>query len=338
MGNDLNKSARTALAAALAATVGLALVPRPASADENGVSFWLPGIYGTLAAVPTPPGFSFTTFNYYDTVSTERTIDLGGGEHVVAGVNANANLQYVFPSYAFNTPLGSLSVGMFGFAGSNTTSASETFVGPTGPSVTTGSSATLFSYGDLAPVVTLKWGYPGPNYFMTYLAGAIPVGSYAAGRLNVFGIGHGAIDGGAGYSYFDNDGVNGVSAVAGVTYNFINPSTQYQNGIDAHLDLSAVRFLVPKFFFVGAVGYVYDQLTGDSGSSATLGSFRSRVLGVGPQLGFVFPVGGMLGYLTFKGYAEFDAQNRASGYNLWTTFSLTPMPPASAPALVVAKY
>ena len=132
---------------------------------------------------------------------------------------------------------------MFAFAGSNTTSAYETFVGPAGPSVTTGKSATLFSYGDLAPVVTLKWGYPGPNYFMTYLAGDIPVGSYEAGRLNVFGIGHGAIDGGAGYSYFD--GSNGFSAVAGLTYNFINPSTQYQNGIDAHLDLSAVRFVVP---------------------------------------------------------------------------------------------
>jgi hypothetical protein len=328
MRNSVNRAACIAAAAALVAG---ALVSCPAVADENGVSFWLPGIYGTLAAVPTPPGFSFTTFNYYDTVSTERTIDLGGGEHVVAGVNVNANLQYVFPSYAINTPLGSLSVGMFGFAGSNTTSASQTFVGPAGPPVTTASSATLFSYGDLAPVVTLKWGYPGPNYFLTYLSGAIPVGSYEAGRLNVFGIGHGAIDGGAGYTYFD--GSNGVSAVAGLTYNFINPSTQYQNGIDAHLDLSAVHFVVPNFLFVGAVGYAYDQITSDYGPGAKSGAFESRVLGVGPQVGFIFPVGGMLGYLTFKGYAEFDAQNRASGYNLWTTFSLTPMPPAP----VVAK-
>ena len=40
----------------------------------------------------------------------------------------------------------------------------------------------------------------------------------------------------------------------------------------------------------------------------------------------------MTGYLTFKGYAEFDAENRASGYNLWTTLSLSPTAPA------VAKY
>ena len=335
MGKCWTRSARAALAAAL---VGGGLIARPAVADENGVSFWLPGIYGTLAAVPNPaPGFSFTTFNYYDSVSTVRNVDLGGGNHVATGVNASADLQYVFPSYAFATPAlgGQLAVGMFGFAGSNTTSAYATFMGPGGSSSTARSSATLFSYGDLAPVVTLKWGSQAPNFFMTYLAGAIPVGSYEAGRLNVFGIGHGAIDGGAGYSYFD--GVNGVSAVAGLTYNFINPNTQYQNGIDAHLDLSGVHFLVPNFFFIGAVGYVYDQLTADSGRGATLGSFKSRVAGVGPQLGFVFPVDGLIGYLTLKGYSEFDARDRASGYNLWLTFTLTPAPPA-APAPIVAKY
>src|SRR5262249_57455846 len=37
-------------------------------ADEGGVSFWLPGIYGSLAAVPGQPGASFITFNYYDSV------------------------------------------------------------------------------------------------------------------------------------------------------------------------------------------------------------------------------------------------------------------------------
>src|SRR5262245_30248433 len=38
-------------------------------ADEGGVSFWLPGLYGSLAAVPGQPGFSFATFNYYTSVS-----------------------------------------------------------------------------------------------------------------------------------------------------------------------------------------------------------------------------------------------------------------------------
>ena len=44
-------------------------VPAISVADENGVSFWLPGIYGSLAAVPQQPGWSFAAINYYDSVS-----------------------------------------------------------------------------------------------------------------------------------------------------------------------------------------------------------------------------------------------------------------------------
>jgi hypothetical protein len=37
------------------------------------------------------------------------------------------------------------------------------------------------------------------------------------------------------------------------------------------------------------------------------------VVGVGPQLGFIFPVGNMQGYLNLKGYGDFAAQNRPHG-------------------------
>ena len=52
------------------------------------------------------------------------------------------------------------------------------------------------------------------------------------------------------------------------------------------------RFLTPQIH-VGVVGYLFQQVTGDSGSGATLGDFRSRIAGIGPQIGFIFPVGGM---------------------------------------------
>ena len=38
-------------------------------ADEGGVSFWVPGFYGSLAATPQVPGFSFTNIFYYSQVS-----------------------------------------------------------------------------------------------------------------------------------------------------------------------------------------------------------------------------------------------------------------------------
>src|SRR5262244_4621253 len=41
----------------------------PAVADEGGVSFWVPGFFGSLAAAPQQPGWSFTTIYYHTAVS-----------------------------------------------------------------------------------------------------------------------------------------------------------------------------------------------------------------------------------------------------------------------------
>jgi hypothetical protein len=53
------------------------------------------------------------------------------------------------------------------------------------------------------------------------------------------------------------------------------------------------------------------------------------VLGVGPQMGFLFPVGDMQGYLNLKGYGEFASENRPAGWNTWLTFSISPTAHAS---------
>ena len=57
------------------------------------------------------------------------------------------------------------------------------------------------------------------------------------------------------------------------------------------------------------------------------------MVGVGPQVGFIFPVGEMQGYLNFKGYKEFAAENRPEGWDAWVTFSISaaaaPPPPSS---------
>ena len=73
---------------------------------------------------------------------------------------------------------------------------------------------------------------------------------------------------------------------------------------------------------VGLVGYIYYQLTGDSGSGATLGDFKARVYSVGPQAGYFFPVGGAKGYVNLRGYWEFDASDRPKGWNASLTLSL----------------
>jgi hypothetical protein len=81
--------------------------------------------------------------------------------------------------------------------------------------------------------------------------------------------------------------------------------------------------------FVGIVGYAYQQITDDSGQNAILGGFRSRVFGIGPQIGYSLPVGDMQGFLSLRGYGEFGAANRPSGWNTWLTFAISPTAPTA---------
>jgi hypothetical protein len=52
-----------------ALAVALALVSQASLADEGGVSFWIPGFYGSLAATPQQPGWSLVNMYYHTTVS-----------------------------------------------------------------------------------------------------------------------------------------------------------------------------------------------------------------------------------------------------------------------------
>lgn len=199
---------------------------------------------------------------------------------------------------------------------------------PGGGVVSGSRSEGLTSIGDVVPQVTMKWNDGIQNY-MTYLTGDIPVGDYDPDRLANLGLGHAAIDAGSGYTYLDPATGHEFSIIGGLTYNFENPATDYKNGIDAHIDWAASQCLNEQWHVV-LVGYAYQQLSGDSGSGATLGDFKSRVFGVGPQAGYKFDVGdATTGYVNLKRYYEFGAKNRPEGWNVWLTLAFSPAAPAS---------
>jgi hypothetical protein len=191
-------------------------------------------------------------------------------------------------------------------------------------------------FGDLYPQATLRWNKGVDNY-MLYVTGDVPVGLYSSSSLANIGIGHGAIDAGGAYTYFNPQTGREFSVTAGLTYNFINPATQYQNGIDAHVDWGLSQFLT-KQFMIGTVGYIYQEVSCDSGSGDKVGCFESRVLAIGPQIGFIFPMetpfGIKQGYLNIRGYGEFDHQNRAQGFDVWVSLTISPPTPTPPPTLV----
>src|SRR5205085_10392141 len=156
----------------------------------------------------------------------------------------------------------------------------------------------------------------GAHNFMAYTMGGIPVGTYDTDRLANFSTNHWSVDAGGGYTYLNPRNGHELSAALGFSYNFVNPDTQYKNGIDAHLDWAASQFF-SESFHAGLAGYFYNQLTGDSGSGAKLGDFKSRVAAVGAQAGNFFEVGNHKWYANLKGYYEYTAHNRPKGWNVW---------------------
>jgi hypothetical protein len=328
-----------------------------AKADEGGVSFWTPGFFGSLAAAPLQPGWSLTNFYYHTSVSAgadvalarefqTRRVPVNLTANLTANLNATGDLGIVIPTYVFAPPVlgGQLAVGMIASYGRVSTSLAGTLSGNlTVPGLISvpfsrfdSINDSVWGFGDLLPMVSLRWNNGVHNY-MTYVTGDVPVGAYDSNRLSNIGIGHGAIDSGFGYTYLNPQTGQEFSGVLGFTYNFENKSTQYQNGVDMHFDWGASQFLT-KQFQVGLVGYVYKEIGCDSGSGDRVGCFQSQVVGVGPQIGFIFPVGTMQGYLNFKGYKEFAAEHRPDGWNAWVTFSISPAAPMpSTPRRMVSK-
>ena len=281
---------RTRLAGlTVAATV---LLSQTVLADENGISFWLPGMFGSLAATPQQPGWSLGDVYYHTTVSASgavaasREVTIGRFNPTVnvnlnVNLNARADTNLLIPSYVFATQVfgGQLALSAAAVYGRMNTGLQGTLTAGTNglPPVTGAGSLdeSVDGFGDLYPQAILRWNSGFSNY-MTYLTGDVSVGAYDLVRTANLGIGHGAVDGGAGYTYFDPQKGQEFSLVAGLTYNLQNPDTQYQNGIDFHADWAASKFISQQLY-VGAVGYFYNQLTADSGAAPILGSFEFRV-------------------------------------------------------------
>jgi len=298
----------------------LAIIAWPglaALADEGGVSFWVPGQNGSFAAVAPQPGWSLPLVFYNYGGSVGRGVALPRGRVLSAGLSASLDGVFIVPTYSPDTTvLGARPSFSLAFMPAYTTTTANVSLGRLSAS----QSDSLFGASDLYPMAQLFWN-AGVHNFMTYLTGDIPVGSYNPNRLANIGIGHGAVDGGGAYTYLNTKTGTEFSATLGFTENFWNPSTNYRNGIDSHLDLGAAQFL-SEHFFVGAVGYYYQQLTADTGQRPILGPFESRTRGAGPQIGYNFEVGGVSIYTNLRGYTEFESYRRLQGHAIYATVSI----------------
>ncbi len=135
--------------AAIVLAPAMMLFSHRAQADEGGISFWIPGLFGSLAATPQQPGWSLANIYYHTSVSAgadvarAREFTLGRvpanvtvNTNLNLNVNATGDLGFVLPSYVFATPVlgGQASVSLLAAYGIVGTSLAGTLSGvATGP-------------------------------------------------------------------------------------------------------------------------------------------------------------------------------------------------------------
>jgi hypothetical protein len=237
--DGFRRRAEFVASALLLGLMAVAFNPRPAAADQGGVGFWLPGAFGSLAAVPGHPGWSLGMIYLHSSVSAEgdvaasRAIRFGNRTanltvNLDARLRANVDLGVLVPGYTFASPVlgGQLTLSMLAIYGRQQATIDANITGALGPiGFATSRSVTqeLSAFGDLFPQATLKWNH-GVHNTMVYGMMNIPIGAYDPHRLVNLGLGHWGVDGGFGYTYFNPHTGYEFSAVTGFTYNFETPT------------------------------------------------------------------------------------------------------------------
>src|SRR5262249_8873840 len=123
----------------------LALIPEPAVADEGRGHVLVPGFFGSLAAAPQQPGWSFTTIYYHTAVSAGADVAFARQVHpgnIQVNFPGNLNLtlkappdiQFFLPSYVFATKVlgGQASVALLGAYARNDVTVDGTLTGSHG--------------------------------------------------------------------------------------------------------------------------------------------------------------------------------------------------------------
>ncbi len=252
-----------------------------ATAAEGASSLYLPGLLGDiLVALPPEPGLAVAGSTYVQTGSAGAAVLQGV---VDLGLDLDIALGIVGATYSFETPwLGGIyTVGLalpFGYADLD-----ANVQGPGG--ATSSVSADSFNISDIALTpIQLNWSIGNFSFRLSETIIA-PTGSYDVDEAVNLGRNYWGFDTTAASTYFNAEIGTEISIAPGILANTRNDDTNYKTGTEFHLDFTANQFVFENFA-IGVRGYVYQQVTGDSGSGALLGDFKGEAVGIGA--GFIW--------------------------------------------------
>lgn len=323
------------MACGLAAVLLSAAVAQPAQASESGASVYLLGTGGPGAALlpPVKGVFLANTLYYYDgSADAGRQFEIGG--NIVSGLRAKivANFASVLWTPSTNFLGWTVALGATMPVGYPQVDVSAIIVGPRGNAFNLSRSDSEFVPGDPLVSGALGWKYGKLSVTASTLVN-IPAGGYRDGRLANLAFHRWAGDTSLAATWHDDKSGWDLSSKAGFTFNGTNQATDYTTGTEFHVEGAVEKTFSPAFS-LGAQAYHFDQVTGDSGSGAILGSFKGRVTGVGGTAAYNFKIAGKIpATLRLHGISEFDARNRLEGHSIWLDFTMplaVTLPPGAA--------
>lgn len=286
----------------------------PLRAAERGFSNYIPGTYGDFGLALAPPKGVYVrnnTFSY----SADRKQRVGQGE---ARVSVDALVDYATMAFVTDRRIfGARLATVVGIPVVDSTVRTRELQGGT----TTIAKDTRFAVGDLfVTPVSLLW-QAGDFHFNLYEYIVTPSGAFDAPRSANGGFGYWSFQTVFATTYRNPDRKLEASLLFGHAYNLENPETDYQTGQEIFMEYMINRSL-SRSVSIGLHGYVYDQITGDSGDGAVFGSFAGEAAGIGPAIAWSPPR--QKGDVTFiaKWLHEFHAVNRFKGDFLTASFVL----------------
>jgi len=294
----------------------LAAAPQTLLAGEGGTSHVLPGANATLVDVlPTSPGWFVKPMYMHYSGSASARIPTAAG--LASNLEATANTFVLGGGFTFEpTLLGGAHYTVAAFLPYSWLDISANVQAPTG---TVARQNNVSGFGDLTVVpVMLAWK-TGDWQIDALLPIYAPTGSYQEGRLGNPGLNYWTFDPMVGVVYSNKK--SGFNAMLHVGYamNTENSDTDYQSGSLLHFDAAIQQILSvgSGFMTLGAEGFYFDQVTGDSGAGAVLGYFKGRTAGLGPVLGYIQPLGKQSLAFELKWLPELDTKNRLDGDYVW---------------------
>jgi hypothetical protein len=292
-------------------------LPFVAHATEGGLTHYIPGSAATLIDTPpTKPGWvaEAAYLRYSGNASASRDIVVGG--QIAAGLDATSDAVLVGGFYTFDQKVLGADYTVGAFLPYAWITAQADVATPLG---TRQRRDRVSGVGDMTIIPAMLAWKADEWQYSTFLPVFAPTGQYETGRLANPGLNYWTFDPTVGASY--SGAKNGLNAAlyAGFSINTKNNATDYSSGTVFHLDGSVQQLLPvgPGFVGIGAEAWYLQQVSGDSGAGARLGSFKGRTSGIGPVLTYVLPLGKQTLVAELRWLPELDVKNRLDGDYLW---------------------